>query len=161
MAECHPVAYQWVTEARLRGATVIHIDPRFTRTSAAADRHVPIRAGSVIVFLGALIRHVLENELYFRDYVLAYTNAATLITAEFRDVEDLDGVFSGYDAATGAYDLRSWAYAESAVGSAGEAGPPEHGDDKADRAAGEEHGAGGPALEHHRVLRDETLQDPR
>ena len=86
MAECHPVAYQWVTEAKLRGATVIHVDPRFTRTSATADLHVPIRVGSDIVFLGALIRHVLENELYFREYVVAYTNAATLIGEDFRDL---------------------------------------------------------------------------
>ena len=173
MAECHPVAYQWVTEAKLRGATVIHVDPRFTRTSATADRHVPIRVGSDIVFLGALIRHVLENELYFKEYVLAYTNAATLVREDFRDVEDLDGIFSGYDPETGAYDMRSWAYAEkgdadparadatSDGGGVGEAGPEEHGDDKSERAAGDEHGSGGPALEHAEVLRDETLQDPR
>jgi formate dehydrogenase major subunit len=184
MAECHPVAYQWVTEAKMRGATVIHVDPRFTRTSATATKHVPIRVGSDIVFLGALIRHVLENELYFREYVVAYTNAATLISEDFRDTEDLDGIFSGYDAKTGAYDLRSWAYAEAdggdgpaddadpgdggategdggVDGGVGEAGPEEHGADKADRAAGDEHGSGGPALEHAEVLRDETLQDPR
>jgi len=175
MAECHPVAYQWVTEAKLRGATVIHVDPRFTRTSATADLHVPIRVGSDIVFLGALIRHVLENELYFREYVVAYTNAATLIGEDFRDTEDLDGIFSGYDPTTGAYDLRTWAYAEAdarpdgvagtdSVGGddgVGEAGPPEHGAAKADRSAGDEHGAGGPALEHAQVLRDETLQHPR
>ena len=180
MAECHPVAYQWVTEAKMRGATVIHVDPRFTRTSATATKHVPIRVGSDIVFLGALIRHVLENELYFREYVVAYTNAATLISEDFRDTEDLDGIFSGYDAKTGAYDLRSWAYAEAdggdgpvddadpgdggateGDGGVGEAGPEEHGADKADRAAGDEHGSGGPALEHAEVLRDETLQDPR
>ena len=61
MAECHPVAFQWVVEARARGATVIHIDPRFTRTSALADQHVPTRAGGDIVFLGALINHVLSG----------------------------------------------------------------------------------------------------
>ena len=77
MAECHPVAFQWVTEAKMRGAKVIHIDPRFTRTSAVADKHVPIRAGSDIVFLGALINHILSNDLYFAEYVRAYTNAAT------------------------------------------------------------------------------------
>ncbi len=161
MAECHPVAYQWVTEAKLRGATVIHVDPRFTRTSATADRHVPIRVGSDIVFLGALIRHVLENELYFKEYVLAYTNAATLVREDFRDVEDLDGIFSGYDPETGAYDMRTWAYAQKGGGAVGEAGPEEDGQEKADRASGDEFGSGGPALEHAEVLRDETLQDPR
>ena len=55
MAECHPVGFQWVTEAKARGARVIHVDPRFTRTTAVADKHVPIRAGSDIVLLGALL----------------------------------------------------------------------------------------------------------
>ncbi len=95
MAECHPVAFQWVMEARERGATVIHVDPRFTRTSAVSSMHVPIRAGSDIVFVGALINYVLRNERYFRDYMMAYTNAATILTEEYADTEDLDGVFSG------------------------------------------------------------------
>ena len=55
MAECHPVAFQWVMEAKARGATVIHVDPRFTRTSALADLHVPLRAGTDIVFLGGIM----------------------------------------------------------------------------------------------------------
>ena len=98
MAECHPVGFQWVMEAKARGATVIHVDPRFTRTSAVADLHVPLRAGTDI----ALPRrdHQLRacsNEKYFREYVLAYTNAATIIGEDFRDTEDLDGVFSGFD----------------------------------------------------------------
>ena len=81
MAECHPVGFQWVMEAKARGATVIHVDPRFTRTSAVADLHVPLRAGSDIVFLGAIINYVLANEKYFRDYVVTYTNAAALVTS--------------------------------------------------------------------------------
>ena len=76
MAECHPVGFQWVMEAKARGAKVIHIDPRFTRTSAVADQHVPIRVGSDIAFLGGIIRYILDNELDFREYVVAYTNAA-------------------------------------------------------------------------------------
>ena len=65
MAECHPVGFQWVMEAKARGATVIHVDPRFTRTSAVSDHHVPLRAGSDIAFLGGLINYVLSNDLYF------------------------------------------------------------------------------------------------
>ena len=98
MAECHPVGFQWVMEAKARGATLIHVDPRFTRTSAVADVHVPLRAGTDIAFLGGIINHVLPNEQDFREYVLAYTNAATIIGEDFRDTEDLDGVFSGCDA---------------------------------------------------------------
>ena len=78
MAEAHPVGFQWVMEAKKRGATVIHVDPRFTRTSAVADLHVPIRAGTDIAFLGGLIHHVLETGAYFADYVRAYTNAPRL-----------------------------------------------------------------------------------
>jgi formate dehydrogenase major subunit len=95
MAECHPVAFRFVMQARERGATVIHIDPRFTRTSAVANLHVPIRAGSDIALLGAIVRHILENDLYFHDYVANYTNASTILRADFQDTEDLGGVFSG------------------------------------------------------------------
>src|SRR5437868_11290715 len=101
MAENHPVGFQWVMEARLKGATVMHVDPRFTRTSAMADLHVPIRAGSDIAFLGGLIRWVLEEQRYFREFLVAYTNAATLIGDDFRDTEELAGVFSGLKAYAG------------------------------------------------------------
>ena len=110
MAECHPVAFQWVMEAKARGATVIHVDPRFTRTSALADLHVPLRAGSDIVFLGAIVNYVLASERYFRDYVLNYTNAATIVSEHFVDTEELDGLFSGFDPETGTYDQTSWQY---------------------------------------------------
>src|SRR5512135_1838410 len=95
MAECHPVGFQWVMEAKRRGAEIIHVDPRFTRTSAVVDLHVPIRAGSDIAFLGGLIHHVLSEGKEFREYVAAYTNAATIVSEDFRDTEDLDGLFSG------------------------------------------------------------------
>jgi len=108
MAECHPVAFQWVTEAKRRGATVIHVDPRFTRTSALASKYVPVRAGSDIVFLGALVNHVLSGGHEFRDYVTAYTNAADMLPDEFTDTEDGGGVFSGYDPHTRTYDNSSW-----------------------------------------------------
>ena len=80
MAECHPVGFQWVMEAKARGATIIHIDPRFTRTSAMADVFVPIRAGSDIAFLGGIINYILSTEKYFREYVVRYTNAATIFS---------------------------------------------------------------------------------
>ena len=75
MAEAHPVAFQWVVEAKARGATVIHVDPHYSRTSALADMFVPLRAGTDIAFLGAIINHVLTTESDFREYVLHYTNA--------------------------------------------------------------------------------------
>ena len=78
---------------------------------------MPTRAGSDIVFLGAIIRHLLENNAYFHDYVLHYTNAATLIRGDFRDTEDLDGLFSGFDPETETYtDQSSWDYERDADG---------------------------------------------
>src|SRR5207245_3650484 len=108
MAEAHPVGFRWVVKAKERGARIIHVDPPFSRTSQLADLHVPIRAGSDIAFLGGLIRHVIESESYFRDYVLHYTNASTIVNEQFRDAEDLGGVFSGFDSETGMYDRSSW-----------------------------------------------------
>ncbi|MBW0094237.1 molybdopterin-dependent oxidoreductase, partial [Pseudonocardia sp. KRD-188] len=104
MAEAHPVGFQWVMEAKARGARVFHIDPRFTRTSALADTYVPIRAGTDIAFLGGVIHHVLQNDLDFREYVTAYSNASFVVDERYADTEDLDGLFSGYDAETASYD---------------------------------------------------------
>ena len=110
MAECHPVGFRWVMKAKERGATIIHVDPRFTRTSAVADIHVPIRAGSDIAFLGGIIHYILENDRYFRDYVVNYTNAAAIINDKFEDTEDNAGLFSGWDAERGGYVAKSWMY---------------------------------------------------
>src|ERR1700691_1916608 len=156
MAECHPVGFQWVAEAKARGARVIHIDPRFTRTSAVADKHIPIRAGSDVVLLGALINYVLANDLWFKEYVIAYTNAATLVNEDFRDTEELGGLFSGFDPETGHYDPSTWAYAQGEDDAGTDDVAYEHGASASARAAGDEHGSGGAVLPHARVLRDET-----
>jgi formate dehydrogenase major subunit len=143
MAECHPVAFRWPMEAKLKGAKLIHIDPRFTRTSAVADIHAPIRAGSDVAFLGGLIHHVLESprwnsDPFFKEFVVNYTNAATIVGDEFKDTEDLEGVYSGLleytpgvkewplDGFTGQYDTRTWGYAASPAGrrETPPAGPP-------------------------------------
>jgi formate dehydrogenase major subunit len=158
MAEAHPVGFQWVMEAKRRGATVIHVDPRFTRTSAVSDLHVPIRAGSDIAFLGALVNHVLSNDLDFREYVVAYTNAAAIIDEEFLDTEDLDGLFSGWNAETARYDPISWQYApnDDASGDEDEVHAP-HASHEA--AQSDTHGSGGAPVPH-KPVRDETLQHP-
>src|SRR5947207_851161 len=142
MAECHPVAFRWPMQAKLKGAKLIHVDPRFTRTSAVADIHAPIRAGSDVAFLGGLIRYVLESERwktdpFFREFVVNYTNAATILADDFKETEDAEGVFSGLmqyapgikewplDGFVGQYDTRSWRYAAAAGhASTPPAGPP-------------------------------------
>src|SRR6266700_4019233 len=111
MAEAHPVGFRWVMKAKERGATIIHVDPRFSRTSALADIWVPIRAGSDITFLGGIIHHVIENELFFRDYVVHYTNASCILRDDYRDPEDnADGFFSGWNEGSRNYSMQSWQY---------------------------------------------------
>ncbi len=110
MAECHPVGFRWVMKAKERGATIIHVDPRFTRTSAVADIHVPIRAGSDIAFLGAIINYIVSNERYFKEYVVNYTNAPAIISEKYADTEDFDGLFGGWDEEKKQYDRTTWLY---------------------------------------------------
>src|SRR4051794_15998996 len=163
MAEAHPVGFQWVMEAKARGARLIHVDPRFTRTSALADQYVPLRVGSDIAFLGGVIRYVLENELDFREYVVNYTNAAVIVGDEFRDTEELDGLFSGFDPETRTYDPASWQYAGAGDGSSGEP-EGEKGSDQdhhtqRETASALQHETHGVGVESH-PPRDETLQHP-
>jgi formate dehydrogenase major subunit len=156
MAEAHPVGFQWVMEAKLRGAKVIHVDPRFTRTSALAHTYVPLRAGTDIAFLGGIVNYVLSNELDFREYVLAYTNAATIVSDDFVDADDLDGLFSGFDPKTRTYDPTSWHYAGQQ-----QEGGSQHGmHDQRETSSAQQHGAHGVHGGAH-PPRDESLQDPR
>src|SRR6201997_1913268 len=111
MAENHPVGFQWVVEAREKNnAKIIHVDPRFTRTSAMADIWVPLRAGTDILFLGGLINYFLANDKWFHEYGEHYTSAPMLVSEEFRDPEDLGGLFSGWDADKEKYSPETWLY---------------------------------------------------
>ena len=115
MAEAHPVGFRWPMKAKQRGAKLIHVDPRFSRMSAVCDMHVAIRPGSDIAFLGGIINYILTHEKWFKEYVLAYTNASTLIEEGFKDTEDLGGVFSGFDPVKRSYDPGAgrWSYERS------------------------------------------------
>ena len=159
MAENHPVGFQWVMEAREKNdAKVIHVDPRFTRTSAMSDIWAPLRAGSDLLFLGALINHVLVHELDFRDYVVAYTNASTILREDFRDTEDLEGFFSGWNPGKKQYDPTSWLYQGSPERGALFAGPiPGH----EEHSGGHGKDRGGEAGESGEYESDPTLQHPR
>ena len=154
MAEQHPVGFQWVMEAREHGCKVIHVDPRFTRTSAAADIWVPLRAGTDILFLGALIHYVIENDKWFKDYVLHYTNASTILREDFRDTEDGAGFFSGWNEKKKEYDPETWLY---------EGSPSKQGGQPGHHAAGGGHAKdrGGEAGNTHVYHTDPTLQNPR
>jgi formate dehydrogenase major subunit len=160
MAEAHPVGFQWVMEAKANDATVIHIDPRFTRTSALSNLHVPLRVGTDIAFLGGVINYILSHELDFREYVLPYTNASFLVSENYQDTEDLDGLFSGYDEAKAAYDPATWLY-EGTSGSAS-AGTGHYGEAK-EASTSYQHGSGGPVVEGatEGIVVDPTLRHPR
>lgn len=151
MAEAHPVGFRWVVRAREQGTTVIHVDPRFTRTSAMADLWVPLRAGSDIVFLGGLINYVLSRGLEFREYVAAYTNASAIIDERYQGPEDLAGMFSGWNPETNAYDPATWGYQDA--GSRHDDTQPETDGGHA-REQGDAESGGRP-------LRDPTLTHPR
>ena len=106
-AEHHPISFRWVTKAKDNGAVVIHVDPKFSRTSARADIHAHLRPGTDIAFMGGLIHYVLSNKKYFKEYVDAYTNAAHLVGEKYAFN---DGLFSGWNADKRAYDRSQWAF---------------------------------------------------
>jgi formate dehydrogenase major subunit len=104
-AENHPICWKWVTKAQEAGGTVIHVDPRYTRTSSKSDLYVPMRSGSDIGILGGMIKYILDNDLIQKEYVLHYTNASFLVGKDF---SFKDGLFSGFDEAGRKYDKKSW-----------------------------------------------------
>ena len=106
-AEHHPVSFKWIMRAMDAGATIMHVDPKFSRTSARCDFHVPIRSGTDIAFLGGMINYIIESGSWFKDYVVNYTNA-TYVLADSYDFKD--GLFSGYNAEKRTYDRSSWTF---------------------------------------------------
>jgi formate dehydrogenase major subunit len=189
MAENHPVAFRWPMQAKVQhGARLIHVDPRFTRTSAVADIYAPVRAGSDVAFLGGLVRHVIESERwntdpFFRTWLVNYTNAPTIISEEYRDAEDNDGVFSGlmeykagvaewpYNGFSNQYSDSTWQYAGTRIGDQGRVGSTAQSGETPGTPSGTQQGAAGRSgppfdgmvrsLLTPRPPRDETLKDPR
>jgi formate dehydrogenase major subunit len=108
-AENHVMAMKWIRKAQEKGAKIIHVDPRFNRTSSVADIYARIRPGADIAFLSAVINHILANKLYDEEYVKLHTNALYVTSKDF-GFDDEDGVFSGYDHDKHKYDQASWGY---------------------------------------------------
>src|SRR5262245_62021854 len=107
-AEAHPVGFQWMMRAKLeRGAKIIHVDPRFTRTSAVSDMHLRIRTGTDVAYFGGLINYVLQNDLFHKEYVEYATNAAFVVKDGYAFNE---GLFNGYDPDKRTYTPALWAY---------------------------------------------------
>jgi len=113
-AEHHPIAFKWILRAKEQnGARIIHVDPRYTRTSARCDYHVPLRSGTDIAFLGGMINYIIEKDKWFKDYVLNYTNASFIVGSDY---DFKDGLFSGYDAAKRKYNKDTWVLEKDAKG---------------------------------------------
>ncbi|HYG59295.1 MAG TPA: molybdopterin-dependent oxidoreductase, partial [Symbiobacteriaceae bacterium] len=106
-AENHPISMKWYLRAKENGATLVHIDPRYTRTSALCHTHIPMRSGTDIAILGGLINYAISNNRFHQDYVLNYTNAALILDPNFTFNE---GLFSGWSDATKAFDQATWKY---------------------------------------------------
>jgi formate dehydrogenase major subunit len=95
-----------------KGATMINVDPRFTRTSSKADIYTALRSGTDIAFLGGMIKYILENKLYSQEYVSLYTNAPFIVGRKYGFK---NGLFSGYEKnpkgpSMGKYDKSQWAF---------------------------------------------------
>src|ERR1700704_3299632 len=107
-AENHPVGFKWFIEARkTRGAKLVAVDPRFTRTAAVADLYSPIRSGTDIVYLLGIIRYAIENNRFHEEYIRLFTNAPYIIGDKYGFEE---GLFTGFDGTKTAYDKAAWAY---------------------------------------------------
>src|ERR1700675_3218271 len=110
-AENPPCGFKWPIEAKkTRNAKMIVVDPRFTRTAATADLFLQIRAGADIAFLGGMLHYAIENNRIAKEYIVNYTNAAFIVKEGFKLPED--GLYSGFDAASGSYDKTTWNYQE-------------------------------------------------
>jgi formate dehydrogenase major subunit len=132
-AENHPASMTWIHKAMDdRGAKLIVVDPRFTRSASQADLYAPIRSGTDIAFYGGLMSYIMDHDLYHKEYAVHYTNAAALVGNDFQGPVDLDGLFSGFvdedGDGFGKYDQRTWKFQTNGDG---------------------------------KPLRDETLQNPR
>ncbi len=112
-AENHPISFKWIHKAKERGAKVISVDPRYTRTSTQADLYAPLRSGTDIAFIGGIINYALQNNLYHHDYVVNYTNASFLVDEGFNFE---DGLFSGYDELARDYDKSTWTFQKDEEG---------------------------------------------
>jgi len=127
-AENHPASFGYIMKAQDKGAKLISVDPRFTRTSSKADIYAPLRSGTDIAFIGGMIKYVLDDiernpDNYNMTYITEYTNASYLIDPGFKGPAELEGLFSGYagslnetDGGKRKYDKSSWQYQVDAQG---------------------------------------------
>ena len=107
-AEDHPIAMNWLTRTKERGAYIVHVDPRFNRTSSVADVFAKLRSGTDIAFVGGMIKYAIDNNRIQHEYVREYTNASWIVGDGYGFA---DGLFAGFDPAKKSYDRARWAFA--------------------------------------------------
>ncbi len=106
-AENHPIGMRWILKAKAKGAKLISVDPRYTRTSVQSDVYASLRSGTDIAFLGGMVSYILEKELYQKEYVMNYTNSSFLVNEQFSFD---DGLFNAYDEEHRSYDQSKWGF---------------------------------------------------
>ncbi len=126
--ENHPAAIAHIMEAKDKGAKLICVDPRFTRTAARSDIYAPLRSGTDIAFLGGMINWVIADieanpGNYNMVYIKEYTNSSFLVNPDFKDAADGDGLYSGYngsineaDNSKRSYNKATWTFQKDDAG---------------------------------------------
>ncbi len=152
-AENHPISFRWVLKAKERGAKVVCVDPRFTKSASQADIYARLRSGTDIAFLGGMIKYILDNDRMHRDYVVNYTNASFLVDDGF-SFDAATALFSGYDEARNAYDEKTWQYRFHRV-------DPDARPETMTPAQRTEYDRVKALADAREPLKDPTLQDPR
>ena len=74
VGECFPVMMQWIWRARDKGANLIVIDPRETPLARTADLWLPVRPGTDVAVLNAMLRQIMADGLIDEDYLRERTN---------------------------------------------------------------------------------------
>ncbi len=75
-AECFPIFTSWIWRARDAGARLIVVDPRETATARTADLWLPVKPGTDVALLNAMLRQIvhdgLVDEAYVRDRTVGW-----------------------------------------------------------------------------------------
>jgi formate dehydrogenase major subunit len=110
-AENHPMSFKYIKEAQAKGAKLITVDPRFTKTAAQSDVYAPLRSGTDIALIGSVINYAIAKGLLQRDYLLTHTNASYLVKPEYKFSSGMFGQVKD-----GKYDSSTWAWQKDEEG---------------------------------------------
>jgi len=75
-ADCHPITFKRIRKRKLKApddVTVIVVDPRWTETADIADLHLPLRPGSDIALLNAMLHVLWREDLLDQRFIAEHT----------------------------------------------------------------------------------------